>query len=90
MATDKPNIMSVALVPSNPVSPSLTRNILLGFLLGGILAVGSITIHMMTDDKYKTAEEIRRFTGLATLAAVPVEDSRKDARQQLTQDRRKS
>lgn len=35
MATDKPNIMSVALVPSNPVSPNRTRNIMLGFLLGG-------------------------------------------------------
>ena len=34
MATDKPNIMSTALVPSNPVSPNKTRNIMLGFLLG--------------------------------------------------------
>lgn len=90
MATDKPNIMSVALVPSNPVSPSRTRNTLLGFLLGGILAVGIITVHMIMDDKIKTAEEIRRFTGLATLAVVPVEDSEKEARQRLTRDRRKS
>lgn len=90
MATDKPNIMSVALVPSNPVSPNLTRNVLLGFLLGGILAAGIITVHMIMDDKYKTAEEIRRYTGLATLAVVPVEDSKKEARQQPTRDRRKS
>ena len=90
MATDKPNIMSVALVPSNPVSPSLTRNILIGFLLGAGLAMGMITVHMVMDDKYKTAEEIRRYTGLATLAVVPVEDPRKEARQQLARDRRKS
>lgn len=90
MATDKPNIMSVALVPSNPVSPNLTRNVLLGFLLGGILAAGIIMVHMIMDDKYKTAEEIRRYTGLATLAVVPVEDSKKEARQQPTRDRRKS
>lgn len=68
MATDKPNIMSVALVPSNPVSPNKTRNILLGFLLGGILAAGIVTVRMLMDDKYKTAEDIRRYTGLATLA----------------------
>ena len=32
MSTDKPNIMSVALVPSNPVSPNKTRNVMLGFM----------------------------------------------------------
>ena len=90
MATDKPNIMSVALVPSNPVSPCRTRNVMLGFLLGIVLATGIITVRMVMDDKYKTAEEIRRYTGLATLAVMPVEDSRKDAKQQLTRDRRKS
>lgn len=73
MSTDKPNIMSVALVPANPVSPSKTRNITLGFLLGAILAAGIVTVRMLTDDKYKTAEDIRRYTGLATLALVPVE-----------------
>lgn len=74
MATDKPNMMSVALVPSNPVSPNKTRNILLGFLLGGMLACGMVTVQMLMDDKYKTAEDIRRYTGLATLAVIPVEN----------------
>lgn len=74
MSTDKPNIMSVALVPANPVSPNKTRNVLLGFLLGMVLACGIITVRMLMDDKYKTAEDIRRYTGLPTLAVVPVED----------------
>lgn len=73
MSTEKPNIMSVALVPSNPVSPDLTDNILMGFMLGLILAAGIITIRMLLDDKYKTVDDIRRFTGLITLAVVPFE-----------------
>ena len=86
MSTDKPNIMSVALVPANPVSPNKTRNVLLGFLLGMVLACGIITVRMLMDDKYKTAEDIRRYTGLTTLAVVPIEDpaaeekSRRNAR----------
>lgn len=86
MSTDKPNIMSVALVPANPVSPNKTRNVLLGFLLGMVLACGIITVRMLMDDKYKTAEDIRRYTGLTTLAMVPIEDpaaeekSRRNAR----------
>lgn len=75
MSTDKPNIMSVALVPSNPVSPNKTRNVLLGFLLGGVLAAGIVTLRFIMDDKYKTAEDIRMYTGLTTLAVVPVEET---------------
>ena len=86
MSTDKPNIMSVALVPANPVSPSKTKNVLLGFMAGMVLACGIITVRMLMDDKYKTSEDIRRYTGLTTLAVVPVEDpaaeekSRRNAR----------
>ncbi len=73
MSIEKPNIMSVALVPSNPVSPNKTRNVLLGLMLGMILACGYVTVQMVMDDKYKTAEDIRKYTGLATLAVIPVE-----------------
>lgn len=73
MSTDKPNIMSVALIPTNPVSPNRTKNILLGFILGAALACGYITICFLMDDKYKTAEDIKKYTGLATLAIVPIE-----------------
>ncbi len=78
MATDKPSIMSVALVPTNPVSPSKTRNTILGFLAGGFLAAGIVTIRFLTDDRYKTSEDIRKYTGLVTLAVVPVEEGMSD------------
>lgn len=71
MATDKPSVMSVALVPSNPVSPNVTKNVVLGFLLGAVLAMGIITVQMLLDDTYKTAEDVRRYTGLVTLAMIP-------------------
>ncbi len=74
MATDKPNLMSAALVPANPVSPNKTKNIMLGFLLGFVLSCGVVTVQMLMDDKLKTAEDIRRYTGLATLAVIPLEE----------------
>ena len=78
MSTDKPNIMSVALIPSNPVSPNKTRNVMLGFILGFVVACAYVTVQMLVDDKYKTVEDIRRYTGLATLAVVPIEDEDDD------------
>lgn len=88
MATDKPNIMSVALVPTNPVSPNRTRVIVMGFLLGFMLACGIVTVYMISDDKYKTAEDIRKYTGLATLAVVPTEDVGKSDKRHKLQDRK--
>ncbi|MBQ6595657.1 MAG: hypothetical protein IJH78_08380 [Clostridia bacterium] len=73
MSTDKPNIMSTALVPANPVSPSKKRNIAIGFLLGLVVAVAIIAVRMFLDDKLRTSDDIRKATGLPTLATVPVE-----------------
>ena len=74
MSTDKPNIMSVALTPTAPVSPNKTRNVMLGFLLGAFLTIGVISAHFVLDDKIKTTDDIRKYIGLNTLAAIPDED----------------
>jgi capsular polysaccharide biosynthesis protein len=74
MSTDKPNIVSAALVPVNPVSPSLSRNVLVGFLVGFVIATGIQTVIFLLDDKIKTADDIRKYADLTTLAIVPLED----------------
>ena len=78
MATDKPNLMSVALEPTNPVSPSRVRNIAIGFILGALLAAAIVTVRFLLDDKFKTAEDIRQYTGMVTLAVVPIEEEELD------------
>ncbi|MBR3016494.1 MAG: hypothetical protein IKH57_05365 [Clostridia bacterium] len=75
MSTDRPNRMSQALEPVNPVSPSRAKNVLGGFIFGGVLSIIILAIRFLTDDKIKTAEEIRDCTGLVTLAVVPVDDN---------------
>lgn len=90
MATDKPSIMSVALAPTNPVSPNKTRNIMMGFLLGGILAAGIITVRMLINDTYKSAEDIRRYTGLVTLAIIPVEEQEGSSKRRKKKSRREA
>ena len=74
MAMDKPSIMSAALVPDNPVKPNKTLNVMLGFLVGALIAIAIVTVRAILDDKYKTSEDIRKYAGLATLAVVPVEE----------------
>ena len=73
MSKDKPSIMSVALVPSYPVSPNKTKNIIIGILLGFLLGCVIVTVQMLRDDTYKTAEDIRKWVGLPTLAMIPID-----------------
>lgn len=70
MSTDRPNIMSMALVPTNPSSPSLAYNTIFGFLLGAVLSCGYTVIRFILDDKYKTSDDINKYTGMTTLAVI--------------------
>jgi capsular polysaccharide biosynthesis protein len=80
MSTEKPNIVSAALVPVNPVSPSKTRNTLIGFLVGFVIAVAIQTVRYMLDDKIKTADDVRKYADLPTLTIIPMEgDATKNA-----------
>ena len=77
MATDEPNILSVALAPMAPFSPRKAMNLALGFVIGILLAAGIITVRFIMDDKIKTTEDVLRYTGLPTFAVVPkMEDSK--------------
>lgn len=73
MATEEPNIISIALRPTTPVSPNKKMNILIGFLLGAVLMAGIITVRFILDDKIKTSDDIAKYLDLPTLAIVPTE-----------------
>lgn len=72
MATEAPNILSTALKATSPVSPSMTRNLFLGALIGAIASVGIIVVLFMLDDKIRSADDITKYTGIPTLAVVPL------------------
>lgn len=74
MRTDEPSMLSVALKPLHPSSPSLSRNLILGFLLGAMLSFGIVFLRFMFDDKIKSPDDILKYAGLPTLAIVPRSD----------------
>ena len=75
MKTDEPTLMSSARVPENPFSPNKAKNILLGFVVGFVLACGVVVLRILLDDTYKTAEDIRKYAGLVVLASVPMAEN---------------
>ena len=71
MATEEPSLLSSAKVPDEPSSPHIKLNILLGFLAGAVLSIGFVVVQFIFDDKIKTADDIRTYAKMTTLAIIP-------------------
>ena len=79
MGTDEPSLFSVALQPTEPVSPRKTLNTVLGALVGGLVMAAILVVRFIMDDKIKTSEDITKYLGIPTLAIVPAIGSQKKA-----------
>lgn len=73
MATEKPSIAEKAITPKAPSSPNFLKNLMMGGLLGAILAIAVIVVRFLMDDTIKTEEDVKKYLGLNTLASLPVE-----------------
>lgn len=73
MVTDKPSTVEDAVVPEYPVSPHTLRNTALGGLVGAFAAAALIIVLHLMDDTIKSEEDVKKYLGLSTLAAIPLE-----------------
>ncbi len=78
MDMDRPNIFEEALKPSGPSSPNKTRNIILGFLLGGMLAAAIVMIQFIIDDRIRSEEDITKYVDLPVLGVMPAAERKKE------------
>lgn len=77
MDTDEPTIFEKAVVNKDPVKPEKAKNIVIGFLLGLIIACAVVIVRYMMNDSIKNEDDIERYLGLNTLAAIPNEKTQK-------------
>ncbi len=75
----EPTMFEEALLPTSPVTPKKTRDIIIGFLLGALLAMAVITVKFLTDDRIWTGEDIAKVGNLSTLGMVPLQDFQHNA-----------
>ena len=88
METAEPNIFSIALIPGALVNTTRTSTILMGFLLGSVLALGIILLRLLLDDKPRTPEDISRHAGIPTMAVIPTTGDKKALKNALKRRRR--
>ena len=78
MVTDKPSTVEEAMVPKNPVSPSLQKNTLIAALAGAFLMCVILIFRYLMDDRIKTEEDIIKYLELNALASIPINKGSKD------------
>lgn len=78
-----PKIIEKGKIPTMQTSPSLKKNILIGFLAGIILCGGIICVLTVMDDSIKSEEDVEKYLGIPVLASVP------DRKDYINKNRRK-
>ena len=66
------NIVDEANLPVKPVEPSKRRWVLMGGMLGALLAAAFVLLQYLLDDSIKTSDDVEKYLGLSTLALIPV------------------
>lgn len=75
MNTDRPTIVEKAIVPEKPSSPNLFKNVALGGFFCLLLCAAAVIVIFLLDDTIKTEDDVVKYLGLNTLAALPVDES---------------
>lgn len=64
-------VVDSAVVPSSPSSPSYTKNVIIGFLLGVILSAGIIAVREIFDITIRNEEDVAQCCSHPILSAIP-------------------
>lgn len=64
------SVLAPAQVPTTPVSPNITQNVVLAAIAGLVLAAGAILLLEYLDDTIKDGEDAQRVLNLSTLGAI--------------------
>ena len=95
METPEPHIAEYAIVPVNKSSPSLTKNTMIGALLGLLIMLAIFTVQFLMDDTFRTAEDIQKEFGVLPMTVIPegkiegLESDEEQAAKEKKKDKRK-
>lgn len=74
METEKPNVADYGHIAEHQTSPNVTKNSLIGAVLGFVLSVGVILVLYLMNDSINTTEDVEKYLGMNTLGLIPLEE----------------
>lgn len=70
----QPTIVEYAVVPDEPSSPNLAKNIILGAVVAMLLVAVIFVVRMLMDDSLNTAEDVEKEFGIMPFTVIPEGD----------------
>ena len=80
MDQDAPSIISYGYADGGAVSPNVSRNTILGGIIGAVIAIAIVAIGYLLNDTIMTPEETERKLGLNVLGTLPMEEEEYDGK----------
>lgn len=87
MKSDPPTIAEWAEPAATPSSPSLLKNVVLGFLLVAVLICAVLVVLCILDDTIKTEDDVNKYLGVPTLATIPYTSGKVRKKDELAQQK---
>ena len=66
-----PKIIEIGKIPAVQSSPSMKKNVVMGFILGVVAAAAIVVVITIMDDTLKSEDDIAKYLGISVLAVVP-------------------
>lgn len=74
MDADAVNTVEEGNLPTEPSSPSVVKNLVIGLMLGLFIAIGIIVLIFIMDDTVKTPDDVEHYLGLNVLTSIPIQE----------------
>ena len=74
------NVVENANIPDEKSSPSISKNGIIGGLLGCIICTVIILIVFLTNDTIQSQEDVEKYLGLSILGAIPLSEAQKKSK----------
>lgn len=74
MGLEAVNLVDTANYPKSPSSPNTLKNVVLGGIIGFVLAIGVVVLVFVLDDRIRTPEDVEKHLGSSVLGMLPLAD----------------
>lgn len=73
MCTDEPSVVAYGYVSDEPVNVHVVKSTVIGAMLGVLIVAAFVIVHYLLNDTVQTSEDVEKYLGLNTLAAIPLQ-----------------
>ena len=84
------NVVDTANIPDEKASPSLSRNGIIGGVLGVVVAAAVILLVYLLNDTIKTQEDVEKYLNLSVLGTLPLMETEQKSKKQRGKGRGRS